>query len=187
MSNTTYVVALTGLAGSGKSTVAEYLNRRYDFTRIRFADPLKAAMRALGLSEAEVEGDLKSKPSPVLCGKTPRHAMQTLGTEWGRVLIDQNFWINLWLRRIDGKPLVVVEDCRFENEFAAVRALGGVTWRVCRPTVGEAMGHVSETEQADQEVDFNLLNNRGIRELYTKTEFALRESKKLFKERHSVD
>ena len=35
------VVALTGSAGVGKSTVAEYLVGRYGFQRIRFSDPLK--------------------------------------------------------------------------------------------------------------------------------------------------
>ena len=38
----------------------------------------------LGLGEAHIEGALKEVPCELLGGKTPRYAMQTLGTEWGR-------------------------------------------------------------------------------------------------------
>ena len=46
------VVGITGLAGSGKTTIARYLMEQYDYTRIRFADPLKAMLRELGYSIA---------------------------------------------------------------------------------------------------------------------------------------
>lgn len=123
------VIAFTGKAGAGKSTAAAYLVRRHGYTRVRFAAPLKQMMRALGLDDAEIEGHLKETPSPVLQGKTPRHAMQTLGSDWGRDCIGPNFWIDLWgaeaARVIRAGGRVVCDDCRFPNEAAAVRALGG--------------------------------------------------------------
>ncbi len=188
----THVIGLTGKAGSGKSTVAEFLHRRYDFTRIRFADRLKNMLRALGLTDAEIEGADKGKPCARLGGVTPRFAMQTLGTEWGRNLIDENLWVNLWADDIKNHPLVVVEDVRFPNEFAMVRILGGATWRIIRPdndtgTVDTLTGrHASETEQDAAEVDFNLLNNRGLRELYGQVEVTLRETRRLMMERKNV-
>jgi hypothetical protein len=57
------------------------------FARVRFAGPLKAMMAALGCTNAEIDGDRKEVPCDLLGGKSPRWAMQTLGTEWGRKLI----------------------------------------------------------------------------------------------------
>ena len=141
------IVAFTGLAGCGKSTAAHHLVAQ-GWQRVRFAGPLKAMMAALGLTEREIEGDLKQKPSDLLCGSTPRHAMQTIGTEWGRDLIGGAVWVRAWRAALDRVPAgvpVVVDDCRFQNEADAVRDLGGVIIRIVRPGAGAgALGHASE-------------------------------------------
>lgn len=143
------LVAFSGKAGSGKSTAASYLVEHHDFTRVRFAGPLKAMLAAVGLSDDEIEGDMKEKPCALLCGKTPRFAMQKLGTEYGRQVIGADLWVRLWKHAVEphlvaGKP-VVVDDCRFPNEGYAIRALGGKLIRITRPGAGQgAAGHVSE-------------------------------------------
>lgn len=148
------IVALTGKAGSGKSTAAEGLEREHGFTRVRFADPLKNMLRSLyrdaGLDDVEIErrieGDLKELPCDILCGRTPRQAMQWLGTEWGRNMVAQDFWTRLWTLRAKRYNRVVVEDCRFDNEAASVRAACGLIVRIERPGLARisAGGHVSE-------------------------------------------
>ena len=100
---------------------------------------------------------------------TPRKALQVLGTEFGRYCYE-NVWIDLALRTakavqggqvytqkrglvphhedftgLVGTP-VVIPDVRFQNEFDAIRAVGGVMLRITRPGAG-AMTHISETEQ----------------------------------------
>lgn len=146
------IIAFTGLAGSGKSTAAAHLVRHYGFHRVRFAGPLKNMMAALGCTEREIDGDRKEQPCALLGGKTPRYAMQTLGTEWGRDLITQDLWIRAWQKAVDelspGTP-VVVDDCRFPNEAEAVRAAGGVIVRIERPGAGTASVHASEQQQID--------------------------------------
>ena len=123
------IIALSGLAGAGKSTAAKHLSLVHGFTLVKFAGPLKRMLRSIGLSDEELEGVRKEVPSELLCGRTPRHAMQTLGTEWGRDLIGPDFWVNLWeftaceILAEEGK--VVVDDCRFPNEAEKVRKLGG--------------------------------------------------------------
>ena len=125
------LIALTGPAGCGKSTAAHRLGawNLGGFHRVRFAGPLKAALRAIGLTEAQVDGDEKEIPCDLLCGKTPRHAMQTLGVEWGRTHIGADLWARAAMAqaealRASGRP-VVIDDCRFDNEAAAVAAAGG--------------------------------------------------------------
>ncbi|TIN83075.1 deoxynucleotide monophosphate kinase [Mesorhizobium sp.] len=160
------VVALSGAAGSGKSTAAQYLVERHGYTRVRFAGPLKAAMAALGLSERHIEGDLKEEPCDLLCGKTPRYAMQTIGTQWGRDIIGEDFWIGLWRNAantvIEAGGRVVVDDCRFPNEAAAVRRMGGDIYRLAGRG-GIAGGH--ESERMDFTADVHIDNSGTVAEL----------------------
>lgn len=168
------VVAFTGSAGSGKSTAAEYLETR-GYTRVKFAGPLKAAMRAMGFGDREIEGDLKEKPHGLLCGKTPRFAMQTLGTEWGRDIIGPEFWTTLWRDAaseiIDAGGRVVTDDCRFANEAAAVRSLGGNIYRI-DGRGGIAGSHASE--KMDFGVDEFIQNDGDIDLLRSRIDTVLR-------------
>lgn len=147
MSELPKVIVLTGQAGSGKSTIAAQLAAQ-GYTVVKFAGPLKAMLRALGLTDAEIEGDLKEKPCPLLGGRTPRYAMQTLGTEWGRNLIAPDLWVAAWQHAVRGVLAsggrVVVDDCRFRNELAAAMEMGGVAVRLVRDGAG-TVAHVSET------------------------------------------
>jgi hypothetical protein len=159
------LIALTGPKESGKSTIARYLHDTFGYARIRFADPLKDMLRALGLTDYELEGEGKKLPCELLGGHTPRHAMQTLGTEWGRDLISREFWSETWARRADQAPseYVVAEDLRFPNEEFRVRLMGGVIWRVERPGYGGTDQHISETEMNHVKWD-RLYTNDGTTE-----------------------
>jgi rhodanese-related sulfurtransferase len=132
MSSKPTLVGLIGRKGSGKDTAAVTLTA-HGHRNVKFAGALKSMIRALlayqGLDEETVErmveGDLKEVPTPYLAGRTPRFAMQRLGDEWGRQLMDENFWVEVT------KPLlregnVVVTDVRYPNEVAAVEEAGGV-------------------------------------------------------------
>lgn len=142
------IVAFTGRAGSGKSTAAARLVKRHGYQRVRFTGPLKAMLAALGCTSEQIDGSEKETPCELLGGKTPRHAMQTLGSEWGRDLIAPDLWIRAWQAALAHVPVgvpVVVDDCRFPNEAAAIRAAGGVIVAIDRPGAeGSAAGHVSE-------------------------------------------
>jgi hypothetical protein len=103
------------------------------YQNVKFAGALKEMIRTLlayqgldaGTIDRMIEGDLKEVPTDYLAGKTPRFAMQTLGTEWGRDLIGKNFWVGTAMRRAGGQPSVIT-DVRFHNELDAVVEAGGV-------------------------------------------------------------
>src|SRR6185312_10034709 len=163
------IIAFTGLAGAGKTTAAAHLVVRRGFKRVRFAGPLKAMMAALGLSHAEIEGDRKELPCELLGGKTPRWAMQSLGTEWGRNLIASDLWIRAWQKAVADVPAgvpVVVDDCRFPNEAQAVQDAGGIIVRIERPgVVKEGYQHSSETHVLPAARTLhNTLSDRNLRE-----------------------
>lgn len=158
-----HIVALTGIAGAGKTSAAHYLVAQHGFVVEKFAGPLKDMLRAIGLTEDEIEGDLKHEPCDLLMNRTPRHAMQTLGTEWGRDQIDPNFWVNLWAARCAQRRLVVVDDCRFPNEAQAVYELGGRIIKIIRPEHGndeQVASHASESLIDKLPCD-HILHNEG--------------------------
>lgn len=149
------IVGLTGPAGVGKSAVAAELVA-HGWRRIRFAGPLKAMLGVLlaaqGMPETEIarrlEGDLKEAPEPLLAGATPRWAMQSLGTEWGRSCLGAGLWVAAWERaaaaaRAQGVP-VVADDLRFPNEADAVGRLSGWVVELRRPGFGWSAVHESE-------------------------------------------
>ncbi|MDI9847397.1 deoxynucleotide monophosphate kinase [Rhodoblastus sp. 17X3] len=147
------LIGFCGPAGAGKTFAANHLASHYGYSRVRFAGPLKAMLRALGLTEAEVDGELKEQACALLGGRTPRHAMQALGTEWGRQLISSELWINAWAHAsahylLQGLP-VVVDDVRFANEAAAIWRRKGVLIRIDRaaaPASAACAAHASENQ-----------------------------------------
>ena len=167
------VIGIAGHRGSGKSAAAAVLVE-HGFVRQRFAQPLKDMLKAVGLTDEHVDGSLKETPCELLGGATPRHAMQTLGTEWGRELLHPDLWIILWRSRARSTPLVVVDDVRFPNEVEAVRAEGGTIWRVNRPGC-DGDGHISESYISGFVVDCEIDNSGDLRFLRAQLEAALVE------------
>lgn len=167
------VIGFCGLAGSGKTTAAERLVSEHGFVRVRFADQLKIMLRVLlvargvspGLIDRMVNGDLKEMPARELGGRTPRHAMQTLGTEWGRVLIAPGLWVDAWRDVAQRYLRVVVDDARFPNEVAAITVLGGRLYAVHRPGVA-ATDH--ESERHTLTVDGIVMNDGNVEDLHEK-------------------
>lgn len=141
------IIGFSGPAGAGKSTAAKILVEQHGFRLVKFAGPLKAMLRAIlpgdDLDEW-IEGALKETVHPVL-GCTPRRAMQTLGTEWGRQCINPDIWVSLALDAICADASnVVLDDVRFENEAQMIRSCGGVVIEVRPKFMTHHMTHASE-------------------------------------------
>lgn len=187
-------------AGAGKSTVAHVLNMRYGFARLKMAGPLKNMLRnylaSQGLHhesiEEMIEGSLKHEPLKVLNDKTPRHAMQTLGTEWGRDCMGVDFWCDAAktqiLRSVQNGLSVVVDDVRFPNEAQMIHDIGGYMVRIRRPSMevapkpptwrerifGRKAGHSSEGGLNNWTFDLEIENSYN-----SPSEFATDASAKI--------
>ena len=140
------LIGLTGYKQVGKDTVANILVSRYGFVKTGFASPIREYVAKLfGWSLEELE-ERKEEPIEDLGGVTARHAMQTLGTEWGRTHIDKDFWVKSWTKRHTrdlAQAPVVVTDVRFPNEAETIIRLGGYVVRVERATDSQD-AHISE-------------------------------------------
>lgn len=169
------LVAFTGPLESGKTTCAKYLVSEFGYTRHRFAGPLKRMLRAIGLSEEQVDGGLKEAPSEILCGKSTRWALQSLGTNWGRELIGEDLWIRAWKATLP-QGLVVVDDLRFPNEAQTIRSKGGLIVRVVRPGADLDFSHESESHEIP--ADVTVYNNGDIPYLLQQLDALMRGGKK---------
>lgn len=163
-------------AQSGKSTIAHALNG-VGYRTIKFAGILKDMIRTMLLGagipydvvERMVEGDLKEKPIRFPGFEvTPRHLMQTLGTEWGRG-INANLWADLTINKAaSASGKVIIDDMRFPNEFEAVKAAGGTTILVTRPGVERpANCHPSEGQLDAFPFDHHVINDGSVDKLTT--------------------
>lgn len=158
-------IALCGEKGSGKDTAAQPLLSA-GYANVKMADGLKIMLRAFlqyrgadaDLIHRMIDGDLKETPSRFLNGRTPRHAMQTLG-DWGRDDMDPGFWLDATMDRLDQVGDAVITDVRYPNEAARVRGAGIPLYRIERPDLGEgADTHSSETRVRSLRVDGVLRN-----------------------------
>lgn len=147
------VIGIVGAMGAGKSTIAQVLVREFGARRASMADPIKDMLMAMGLSRFDVSGPNAHRAAGLdfLGGRSPRFALQTLGTQWGRKTISGDIWVNAMKQRIGnnwpasdkyytaphGTQMTVIDDIRFPNEFNMVLDLGGEIWRVMRPGVGQ--------------------------------------------------
>lgn len=179
---------------SGKTTAAKFLASEKRFLRFSFADSVKfTAINLLvniGMKEHEAH-DLvffrKEEQIPVLRqGVTARCLLQKLGTDFGRNLIDPDIWIKGWKYEINAQTLdvdnVVVDDVRFENEFSAIREMGGKMWFVRRPVellpehVYESALHESEGMLDNAQFDCIIDNDGSLEDLHKKVELAIAEA-----------
>lgn len=152
------LIILTGKAGSGKSTVAEFL-RHKGYKEVAIASPIKEMLAMAGYLEPVLRED--KERNYISKNYSFRTLAQTLG-EWGRGN-DENFWLDVALGKVvdylQGGHPVVVSDARYDNEVEALKDLGGSVVKIVGRSsdLGDAAKHSSE--QLEVEADFVLNNN----------------------------
>lgn len=173
------LIGISGAAGAGKDTLARGIAAVDVYAITHFADPIKVALNAMfGWSMAHwADRDWKETPMPWLSQMltkgddvpvaargefrhpSPRYLAQTLGTEWGRDMIDPEIWLKIMQQkfnkiskvarleqgRIMGMGLIV-PDVRFDNEAQWIRDEGGLLIHVERPDLEKISESSHSTE-----------------------------------------
>jgi len=185
------VIALRGPLGSGKTAAAKYLATKYDFRVVSFATPLKEAAK-------------KITPDGRIDKKRDRALLQFLGTEYFRG-IDSEHWVKQFMATaesfVEHGLSVVTDDCRFPNEQAAVRKLGGFEVYINTPAdkIGSLLlardgeiakgisGHASEAmnDPSDPSIDVVIDNQFDIGQLYFELDHMLIDLRKIAAEREN--
>jgi len=182
------IIGITGYAGAGKSSACDFFMRANNSVRrMAFATPLKEMMNTLlyksvlppdhpfGAAHYISDPEGKTKPLPQIHNLTGRRLMQTLGTEWGRNTLYEDFWVDIvrgkW-ERMNGnrflshspvRPKAVIDDLRYANEAAMVRSYDGIVLQIIREGTGPA-NHASE--KLDFTPDIVIENNGTKEELF---------------------
>ena len=173
------VVGLAGYARSGKDTAADYLVEHYGYEKVSFSTPMKEAMYRLNprITVNELQNTALRVGIDVygwegLKDRSPdiRGLLQRFGTEVGREMFGEDFWVDYALNSIVDGTKVVIADVRYPNEANAIKALGGKVFRVERDGVGPANDHASENALEGYEFDGTLYNQGTIRGLYNDVE-----------------
>lgn len=120
------LIALSGKMGVGKSeaikTLSGILNKPLHL--VKFAQPLydiqEYSYNRISSVYKRPESFIKDRPF-----------LQWVGTDWGRNIISETLWVDLWKAEVneilqhDPEAFIVCDDCRFDNEAETVKAAGG--------------------------------------------------------------
>ena len=175
----TKIIGLAGLAGVGKDTALQLLKAQQRTAGMAFADPMRAMLEALfahtGTPRRYMQHRRCKEATIPQLGSSYRHMAQTLGTEWGRQCLGEDFWIRIATARIARLQelrweVICITDVRTAAEAAWVRSQGGLIWHIHRTQATPVLAHI--TEQMPFLCDRMVMNDQGIAEFAV----ALREA-----------
>ena len=194
------LIGISGNAGSGKDTVAEYIQEIYiDVWAEAFAGPLKAACSAaFGIPLIYFYSPVHKETTNEYWNVSPRQIAQYVGTELFRDAmwkllpeLSTGFWRHRLFAKLSGLSrneddgeytpgdTVIIPDVRFKDEFEWVLQQGGIVICLHRETATGNVGipgHVSE--QIYRPLDpkegvYHVNNNGTIDELQEQIRFIL--------------
>jgi hypothetical protein len=166
------IIGLTGRKQSGKTAAASMLAKN-GYTRLSFAESIRdmlwVLMHQFGYDFSEIEHFFRHDKDLIIdpIGKTARQLMQTMGTDWGREMINDDIWIHAARHKIaiQGVMDIVIDDVRFDNEAKLIRDLGGLIINIDRQSANtDYDGHRSEAGIILQPGDISLFNDKTLTE-----------------------
>jgi hypothetical protein len=177
------IVVFTGAIGSGKSTACNYTKQHYrvdehgNTVEFNFADPLKAIAIEMGFNPKHVFGNANDKLIEDPFWKTtPRKILETMGTEIFRNEVPKyhsemtSVWVKImrnnisnFFARNDG--IVLIGDCRFDDELEMLQSLKGVNLIVVKiddvnPNSSTNSTHISNTNFKKWDIPDVVQNNK---------------------------
>ena len=168
------LISLHGLPGSGKDTFANSLTEGC-WSNMKFSTPIKLGLTAMfNIPLADMESPLIKNKENYRWNKSIRYLLQTLGTEFGRNLIQDDIWLELGREAIEHQfshgMNVVNTDLRFPNEAKMVKELGGYIVHIIRDNNENAINsaasglknHPSDSGIPLELIDFTIYNNHSI-------------------------
>ena len=196
--NDVKLIGICGAARAGKDSVAKAMTQILVDTRNEklqdhviatesFAAPIKSMVAMLldffgygsimnpNTLAPYLEGDEKETELENI-GASARKLMQTLGTDWGRKVINDDIWLNSMEERIthygEAKKhghegaFVIITDVRFDNEAEMIKRKGGVIVQVTTTRETDAAPeHDSERGVSACMVDSIIPNDKDIEDL----------------------
>ena len=161
------IIGLSGYAQSGKDTVAGMLIGLHQYDNRSFAEPMRTALYTLN-PVVTPHGDrlqtVVDEHGWEYAKKytDARRLLQVFGTEVGRNMFGDNFWVEQAFKGLSSSQRIVFTDVRFPNEAEMIKLMMGEVWRVQRPGYVPVNDHPSESAMDDWKFDRIVLNNAGL-------------------------
>ncbi|MFA5722493.1 MAG: hypothetical protein WC940_02935 [Candidatus Paceibacterota bacterium] len=166
-----FIIGVTGLAGSGKTT---FVDTFYDcfpckinIIKLNFSDELKVIAKIMfHLSDEDVNTQEGKKRYVDDYKLTVRELLQRLGTEICRS-IHNDYWINCYTHKINenNPQIVLTGDVRFENEVNYIKSTGGIVVKIVRPEL-KPETHISENNVLN--ADYEIINDGSLEDFKNK-------------------
>jgi len=168
------IIGISGLIGSGKDTIADYLQNIHQFRRESFANSLKDAVAMVfGWPRDMLEGrtresrEWREQVDPWWAERlsmpelTPRWVLQYWGTEVCRKAFHDDIWIaSLENKLRNSKDDIVISDCRFPNEIKSIKDAGGIVIRVKRGPEPDWYRDAADMNAGDKCINWMLAKTR---------------------------
>lgn len=138
------VVVISGLAGSGKTTTANYIEQKYNFKQLALGDKLKQlTFKLLKIFNIPINS-IDDLYDPIK-KQQYRTYLQLIGTECCRSVFNSDFWCDQLINEINKYDIISIKIVR-----------DGI----------KIMNHQSETEINNIKCDHIIYNNSSIIDLY---------------------
>lgn len=187
------VIGVSGTKRSGKNTFADYTKRYLESkgktVRIgSWAELLKkSAYESFGLLDMgggkiyDIWADsfkenqkiqIVNSLGEVVHSVSGREFLQKYGTEGHREIFGDNFWIEqFWSSNdFDGVDVLIIADCRYDNEAENVLSKNGVIIKIDNPNTDKnSDSHLSEQGISEHLISYNIDNDSSLERFEEKT------------------
>tara|TARA_B110000211_G_C14004715_1_gene520243 strand:+ start:132 stop:716 length:585 start_codon:yes stop_codon:yes gene_type:complete len=190
------IIAICGYNRSGKDTIANYLEKNYNYKHLKITYKLKECIKLLfDLTDNDLELDKKediNKKWKV----SPRHMMQFIGTDIFQYKIqellpgiDKKFWINTFLNdplvsklKKNDKFNIVISDLRFIHEYEELKKLNIpiLILKVINDNIiiDENISlHISNIEFLNIPINYEINNSGDLKYLYNQIDYIINNYK----------
>ena len=168
------IIGIIGRRRVGKDTLADYINKNYEYKIKKFAQPMKDALKCLfDLTDQQLEGPEKDEID-IRWGVSPRKMMQFIGTEVLQFKlqelipdIETKFAVKRMFIDNNSEDKIVISDVRFEHEVVELRKRGALLIKIVRNIeFTDSDNHISESGIDNLYADIVIHNNGTLNELF---------------------
>ena len=181
------IIGLSGYAQSGKDTVAGMLIGLHGYESRAFAEPMRTALYKL--NPIVLEDGTRLQPIIDEFGwehakkhTDTRRLLQVLGTDIGREMFGENFWVFQAIKDLHPTQDIVFTDVRFPNEAEMVRKGMGEVWRINRPGYVPVNSHPSESALDDWRFDRYIDNDSDLDTLKDRVNANIESARTVFED-----